>query len=86
MVTVKDSVRLVIEKLPSGVWPVIGRKVIPVVVAIPQNMIGRYIADSTRAVLDLKTIKRGDRMVLPTVEGLPPYSRVLSVDSVRIKF
>jgi hypothetical protein len=86
MITIKDSINLVIENLPSNVWPVMGRKEIPVTISMPQNLAENFHIDSAKAVLDLKRIKRGDRMVLPIVKGLPPFSQVLRVDSVRIKF
>jgi hypothetical protein len=86
MVTVSDSVRLVINNLPSNVWPVLGRKKIPVRVSIPQNMTDQFSIDSVTAVLDLKKIKRGEHMLLPDVSGLPPFSVVIHIDSVRVKF
>jgi hypothetical protein len=86
MITVQDSIELVIENLPSTVWPVIGRKHIPVIFIIPQNMMDNFIIDSTKAVLDLKKIKRGNRSVLPQVKGLPPFSKIIRIDSVRVKF
>jgi hypothetical protein len=86
MVTVRDSISLVIRNLPSDVWPVMGRKEIPVVFAIPRNMMGHYIPDSAQAILDLKNIGRGERRLLPKVQGLPQFSRVVSIDSVSIKF
>jgi hypothetical protein len=86
MVTIKDSVTLVIQNLPESVVPVIGRKQIPVEVSIPQNMVDEFVADSLRAVLDLKDIHRGTHMVIPQLQGLPPFSKVIAIDSVRIKF
>jgi hypothetical protein len=86
MVTLHDSVELVLENLPSNVWPVIGRKQIPLTVAIPQTMADQFAFDSAHAVIDMKKFKRGDRRVLPKVTGLPPFSKVISIDSVRVKF
>jgi hypothetical protein len=86
MVTIKDSITLVIQNLPDNVLPIIGRKRIPVEIAIPQNMTDEFILDSMRAILDLAEVKRGSRMVMPEVSGLPPFSKVISIDSVRIKF
>jgi hypothetical protein len=86
MVTLNDSVELVLENLPPNVWPIIGRKQIPLTVAIPQNMADQFTFDSARAVIDMKKFKRGDRRILPLVTGLPPFSKVISIDSVRVKF
>ncbi|MEQ8304460.1 MAG: hypothetical protein RIB47_13775 [Cyclobacteriaceae bacterium] len=38
-----------------------------------------------RAVLDLTGLRRGDQKLLPKVEGLPPYVRVVRIDSVAIR-
>jgi hypothetical protein len=86
MVTIRDSVKLVMVNIPHLVWPVMGRKEIPVVISIPQNMVEQFNLDSARAILDLKNLPRGERMMRPKVAGLPPFSKVLQVDSVKIKF
>jgi hypothetical protein len=86
MLTVTDSIKLVIRNLPSNVWPVIGRKRIPVTLQIPENMTDQLWADSISAVIDLKKIKKGERKVSPAVEGLPPFTTVIKIDSVRVKF
>lgn len=86
LITVADSARLVIRNLPTNVWPVMGRKRIPVRIAIPENMVNEFRRDSLKAVLDLKRLPRGERRVRPVIEGLPPYSKVLQVDSVNVKF
>jgi hypothetical protein len=86
LVTVSDSADLVIHNLPSNVWPVIGREKIPYTANIPQNMMYQFKADSVKAVLDLKKLPRGERFLLPSLSGLPPFTSVLGVDSVRIKF
>jgi hypothetical protein len=86
MITVSDSANLVIRNVPASVWPVIGRKKIPVRLSVPQNMIKDLNRDSLKAILDLKQLPRGERMVLPEITGLPPYTIVLKIDSVKIKF
>jgi len=85
-IVVQDSVDLKIENLPTNVWPVIGRQRIPVTLGIPENMIDQFVIDSITAVINLKNIKRGSRRVQPRIDGLPPFSKVISVDSVKIKF
>jgi hypothetical protein len=84
--TLSDSIRLVIKNLPPNVWPVIGRKRIPVSISIPQTMTDQFSFDSVTAVLDMKKIKHGERMVMPEVVGIPPFSTVVNVDSIRVKF
>jgi hypothetical protein len=41
--------------------------------------------DSVRAVLDLKDFKGGTAKILPYVDGLPPYSNVIKIDSVIVR-
>jgi hypothetical protein len=86
MVTIRDSIRLVMINIPHMVWPVIGRKRIPVVLTIPENARKDFQLDSARAILDLKNLPKGERMMIPRVVGLPPFSKVVEVDSVKIKF
>jgi hypothetical protein len=86
LIIVRDSVDLRIENLPSNIWPVIGRRRIPVTIGIPENMMDEYVSDSVAAVLDLRNVKRGTRMVQPRIVGIPPFSKIVSVDSVKIKF
>ncbi|HYC85394.1 MAG TPA: hypothetical protein VEB86_09240 [Chryseosolibacter sp.] len=86
MVTIEDSARLVILNLPANVWPVIGRRKVPIKLSIPQNMMGEFNRDSLRATLDLKRIPRGEKALKPAVSGLPPYATVIHVDSVKVKF
>jgi hypothetical protein len=86
METFRDSATLAIKNLPANVWPVLGRKKIPYTVSIPKNMIDDFNRDSVKAVLNLSRLDRGERAVYPTLTGLPPFTRVLSVDSVKVKF
>jgi hypothetical protein len=84
--TVRDSATLVIRNLPSDVWPMLGRKRIPFTATIPRNMIDQYQPDSVKAVLNLHRLSRGERTVYPVLTGLPPFTTITRVDSVRIKF
>jgi hypothetical protein len=86
LVMVEDSIRLEMINLPRSVWPVMGRRDIPVVLSMPQNMRDELNLDSTRAILDLKDLPRGSRLLCPQVIGLPPFTHVVKIDSVRVKF
>lgn len=85
-ITVQDSIRLIIKNLPSTIWPVLGREEIPITLVVPQSMQNLLKLDSAKAILDLKKVERGERLVLPKIEGLPAFTKILHVDSVRIKF
>ena len=83
---VSDSVRLVIINAPKHAWPFIERKELPCELAIPQGFMQAYHRDSVRAVIDLKHIKKGQNRILPELKGLPPFTKILKLDSVSIKF
>lgn len=85
-VTVRDSIRLYIKNLPRDTRPMIGRKMIPVTISLPQNIAEQFSIDSARAVLDMKKLKKGSYKVLPQVEDLPPFAVVEKIDSVAINF
>jgi len=85
LVEVRDSIKLELINIPSGTWPFIGAKKIPCTLAIRESLLPQFNPDSARAVLDLKDFRKGDRKIVPVLKGLPPYSRVVKVDSVHIK-
>jgi hypothetical protein len=37
-------------------------------------------------VVDLTNVTKGEKKLLPILVGLPPYSRIVKLDSVSIKF
>jgi hypothetical protein len=81
----KDSIQLQLINMPKGALPSI-KHALPVELAIPESFVNQYSRDSVRAVIDLKGFVRGAKKILPEIEGLPPYSRVVKVDSVSVKF
>ncbi len=81
-----DSVRLELINTPKNMWPFIERKKIICTVAVPETMLNFYNVDSIKAVVDLEKFKKGETKVLPTLEGLPPFTKVIKVDSISIKF
>jgi len=85
MITVKDSISLAIVNVPPTVSEVMNSGKIPVVLSIPESFMQRFRTDSVRAVLDLRDFKGGMQKILPQVEGLPPYSTVVSIDSVIVR-
>jgi hypothetical protein len=81
-----DSVKLKLINTPKNSWPVIERKKITCTVAVPETMLNFYNVDSINAVVDLEKFPKGESKVLPSLEGLPPFTRVIKVDSISIKF
>ncbi len=82
----EDSVKLEIINPPRNAWPVIGGKKLAFSAAVPESFQKSFSVDSLRALVDLKHITKGERKILPTIEGLPPYSRVVKLDSISVKF
>jgi hypothetical protein len=84
LTTVQDSVLIAVENVPPTV-SYVEEKYIPITVQIPQSMQARLRLDSARAVLNLKNFKRGEAKIFPRLKGLPPFTKVVKVDSVRIR-
>jgi hypothetical protein len=85
-IEIEDSIVLEIANPPKGSWPVIGGKKLSCTIALPESFQSSYSPDSLKAVVDLKNFTRGESKLAPSVVGLPPYSYVVKVDSVSIKF
>lgn len=81
-----DSVKLELINTPKNVWPFIERKKISCTIAVPETMLNFYNIDSIKAVVDLENFSKGEAKVLPILEGLPPFAKVIKVDSISIKF
>lgn len=82
MITVTDSISLTLENIPPAVSDVMSSGKIAVKLLIPERFTENLKRDSLKAVLDLSAFKGGREKILPRVEGLPPYSKVLQIDSV----
>lgn len=82
MITVKDSISLALQNIPPAVSEVMKAEKIPVTLLVPESFLEGLRADSLRAVLDLEHFEGGTTKILPKVEGLPPYSSVVKIDSV----
>jgi hypothetical protein len=85
-VEVEDSIRLKVANPPKNSWPFIEGKEIVCTVAIPESAQGSFSQDSLYALVDLRNVKKGENKILPTIVGLPPFGRVVKIDSIAIKF
>lgn len=81
-----DSLSLEVVNAPKNVWPYIERKKLPSTLLVPEAMLNFYNPDSVKAVIDLHNVTKGQRKILPRLVGLPPYTQVVKMDSVVIKF
>lgn len=85
LIEIEDSVGLILINIPERAIPDMENKKMPVKIAVPQSLLNFYNADSVKAVVDLKDFTRGTRKVLPRLKGLPPYSKLVRMDSVFVK-
>ncbi|RAW03300.1 YbbR-like domain-containing protein [Pseudochryseolinea flava] len=85
LVEINDSLPLRLVNMPRGARPMI-KSSLPVKVAIPKRQLDTFQRDSVYAELDLNGFLKGELKILPRIVGLPPYSEVLRVDSVKVKF
>ncbi len=84
MINIMDSVKLEAENIPPTV-SYIEETWVPVTIEVPEGTNMKEALREARAVMDLKDFKRGSARVLPKVKGLPPFMRVIKIDSVNIK-
>ncbi len=85
-VEIVDSVTLEVANPPKHAWPFIEGKELVCTIAIPESHRNTFSANSLKAVVDLKNVTKGEKKVLPIIAGLPPFARVVKLDSVSIKF
>lgn len=85
-VEMENSIPLEIVNPPKNSWPVIEGKKVECTVAIPESAQNTFALDSIKAVVDLKAVTKGEKKLLPIIVGLPPYSRIIKLDSISIKF
>jgi hypothetical protein len=82
MITMRDSIGLALINIPASVSEVVNSGKVPVTLSVPERFAEDLNTDSLTAVLDLRNFKGGKEKILPRVEGLPPFSSVLKIDSV----
>ena len=85
LVEQNDSIKLTLQNIPVGSNPVVGRPYIKCVFGIGESTAADFHSDSVRAVVDLKGFRRGSIKVVPKFTGLPAHTKVLKVDTVRIR-
>jgi hypothetical protein len=81
---VQDSLLVTAENIPSTI-SFIQTRYIPVTFSIPENQLSNFKSDSLHAVLDLSNFRRGEAKILPKIKGLPPFAKVVKMDTVRIR-
>ncbi len=80
-----DSIKLELKNVPENVKHFMHRSYIRCVFSVPESVEPQFISDSVRAVLNLKGFRKGQMKIVPDLLGLPPYSHILEIDTVRVK-
>ncbi len=86
-VNVNKSIKLVVENAPNNMRLNLAEDSVQCLVQVPKSQLedlDETVAQQV-AVLDLKGAKKGDKRLLPKVQGLPINTRLIQVDSVSIK-
>lgn len=84
-IEVSKKIRLEIENAPATSRLNMVKDSVMCVVKIPKSQVKDLDEEEQVALLDLKSVKRGDKKILPRIVGLPTNARLLQVDSVSIK-
>lgn len=86
LMEVSDSVQLQVINAPRQARPVIEQGKVPYTLGIPESYVNDFHPDSLKAVVDLADLPKGEKKILPHLIGIPPFSKIVGLDSVSVKF
>jgi hypothetical protein len=86
LMQITDTIPLTVTNIPAEVKSALLIRQVPFTYSIPVILAGTVNHDSVHAELDLQGLNRGRYTLVPSIKGLPPFSRVVKVDSVKIVF
>jgi hypothetical protein len=87
LVVISDSVKLEIMNLPAGRKPAIGVQQVHYTVSFPESFLhSSYAREAIRAILDLKNSKARKSKMTPAMSGLPPFSKIIEIDSIAVSY
>jgi hypothetical protein len=86
-IDVNKTVRLVVENAPGNARLNLVKDSVQCLIQVPRNQLEDFneAMGQQVAVLDLKGVKKGDKRLLPRIQGLPINTRLIHVDSVSVK-
>ncbi|HCM76986.1 MAG TPA: hypothetical protein DIS90_11425 [Cytophagales bacterium] len=85
-IEVKQKIKLEVKNAPGKVRLNLVKDSVDCLVQIPKSQLedfGKNVGQV--AVLDLQNLKRGDKKLLPQIQGLPVNARLIQVDSVSVR-
>ena len=86
LIQVTDTASLQIINPPKGVKTTVRIKEVSYTISIPETKADLISSDSVKAVLDLSGFEKGKHTLVPTLKGLPGFSKLLRVDTVDVSF
>lgn len=86
-VEVNKRVRLIVEGVPNNTRLSLEKDSVECRVQVPKSQLEDFneAVGHQVAVLDLKGVRKGDRRLLPKIQGLPINTRLIYVDSVSFR-
>jgi hypothetical protein len=85
-VEITDTVKLEISNIPKDAQPKMDVVKLLTTLRVREDRATNFPWDSVKAVVDLKSFSKGQIRVRPNVLGLPRYTEVIKVDSIRITY
>jgi hypothetical protein len=83
----RDSVKVEFINIPPRVRPASSVTQIHYTLLLPEGSLHTsYTKENIRAVLDFKQTKAGKFKIAPTITGIPPFSKIIQVDTVEVSY
>jgi hypothetical protein len=87
LVELKDSAKVALINMPARVRPAISIDQIHFTVLLPESSIHTsYTKESITAILDFKQTQAGKSRIAPIITGIPPFSKIIRVDTVEVSY
>lgn len=83
---VRDSVKVDLINLPARIRTAININQIHYTLQLPESTLYSYSRENIRATLDLKNLKERRSRISPTITGIPPFSKIIKIDTVEIAY
>ncbi len=87
LVELKDSTNVEFINMPPRVRPAISINQIHYTLLLPETSVSTsYNKIGIKATLDFKQTQAGKSRIAPTITGIPPFSKIIRVDTVEVSY
>jgi hypothetical protein len=87
LVELKDSTKVEFINIPSRARPAISINQIHYTLLLPETSISTsYNKENIKAMLNFKQTQAGKSRIAPTITGIPPFSKIIRVDTVEVSY